>query len=125
MEKLLDSEDLINKEHVLLQDLINACYFSGAFKETLKYLSDGIGFGIDLGRFTFWSDLDEHDKTFYEGEFKGIEIELGSESEIIDYEILYYYLTVAAKRCIQKSPQYREEFEKYLENMRINLKIEK
>ena len=124
MEKLLDSADLISTEHLLVQDLINACYFSGAFKDTVKYLSTGIGFGIDLGRFTFWSDLDEYDKkTFYEQEFSGIEIELGSETEILEYQILYYYLKVAAMRYIRKYPQYEQEFEMYFENMKKNLDI--
>lgn len=123
MEKLLDSTDLISIEHSPVQDLINACYFLGSFKEAVKYLSTGIGFGIDLGGFTFWSDLDEYDKTFYEEEFNGIEIELGGESVILDYELLYYYLKVAAMKYIRKNPQYEQEFEMYFENMKKNLDI--
>jgi len=123
VEKLLDTNDLINLEHSPVHDLINACYLMGSFKNAVKYLSSKVGFGIDMGGFTFWSDLDEYDKTFYEEEFTGIEIELGSESVILDYEIMYYYLKLAAMRYVRKNPQYEQEFERYFEDMRENLDI--
>lgn len=110
MKNLLDSTDLVNIEHSPIHHLINACYHQGSFKKAVKYLSTKVGFGIDLGDFTFWNDLDEYDKALYEDEFNGIHIELGSESVILDYEIFYYYLELAAKRYIEKNRRMNKIF---------------
>jgi len=48
VEKLLDTNDLINLEHSPVHDLINACYLMGSFKNAVKYLSTKVGFGIDM-----------------------------------------------------------------------------
>ncbi|MEK4058435.1 MULTISPECIES: ribonuclease toxin immunity protein CdiI [Paenibacillus] len=123
MKNLLDSTDLVNIEHSPIHHLINACYHQGSFKKAVKYLSTKVGFGIDLGDFTFWNDLDEYDKALYEDEFNGIHIELGSESVILDYEIFYYYLELAAKRYIEKKQEDEQDFQEYFENMKKILNI--
>ncbi|WP_223556310.1 ribonuclease toxin immunity protein CdiI [Lysinibacillus sphaericus] len=125
MEKLLNSNELISIEHSPVKDLINACYVAGVFKDAVKYLSNKVGFGIDIGGFTFWSDLDEYDKTFYEDEFNGIEIELGTQSVILSYELLYYYLKIAGERYIEKNPQNEKEFELYFSNIKRNMEMRK
>jgi len=124
MKKLLESSDLISLEHLPVQDLINFCYTYGVFKRAVECSSTGIGFGTDFGGFTFWSDLDEYDKTFYEEEFIGIEIECGDNSVIIYYDILFHYLKLAVKRYIEQNPHDEQEVEKYLEDMKRNLNIE-
>lgn len=123
MDKLLDSNDLISIEHSLVEDLINACYVVGSFKDATRCLSNRIGFGIDFGGFTFWSDLDEYDKTLYEEKFNGIEIELGNESIILSYKLLYHYFKIAGEKYIEKNPQYDQEIEMYLDNMRKNIDV--
>ncbi|GEC90509.1 hypothetical protein BBR01nite_28400 [Brevibacillus brevis] len=77
-----------------------------------------------MGGFTFWSDLDGFDQSFYEEEFIGIEVEFGSETIIVAYEIVYDYFRIAAKRYVEKRPRDRKELELYLEEMRKNLNIE-
>ncbi|APB74858.1 MULTISPECIES: ribonuclease toxin immunity protein CdiI [Paenibacillus] len=124
MKNILNSEDLISIEHLPLEGLVNFCYLSNSFKDAMKYLSREVGFGTDFGGFTFWSDLDESDKSLYHEEFKGIEIEYGDDSIIIAYENLYYYFKLAAKRYIEKNPQDEQEIEKYLKEMRSNLNVE-
>ncbi|NRS51046.1 ribonuclease toxin immunity protein CdiI [Brevibacillus sp. HB2.2] len=124
MEMLLHSDDLFQTKHVPVQDLVNVCYLIGSFKNAVKYISTGIGFGTDMGGFTFWSDLDGFDQSFYEEEFIGIEVEFGSETIIVTYEILYDYFRIAAKRYVEKRPHDRKELERYFEDMRKNLNIE-
>ncbi|KGR83945.1 hypothetical protein [Lysinibacillus odysseyi] len=112
MDKVLDANDLISLEHSLVENLINAYYFVGAFKDAARCLSNKIGFGIDFGGFTFWSDLDKYDKSLYKEKFDDIEIEFGNESII---------LSIAGERYIEKNPQYEQEIEMYLDNIRNNI----
>lgn len=121
MDKVLDANDLISLEHSLVENLINAYYVVGAFKDAARCLSNKIGFGIDFGGFTFWSDLDKYDKSLYKEKFDDIEIELGNESIILSYELLYHYFKIAGERYIEKNPQYEQEIEMYLDNMRNNI----
>lgn len=117
MNKLLDATDLINNEHSPVHNLINVCYLLGSFTDAVKYLSTRVGFGIDMGGFSFWNDLDEYDKTLFEKEFNGVLVELGDESIILDYETLYYYLKIAADRFIQKNQGFEQDLNAYFENM--------
>ena len=122
--EILDSIDLISVEHLPIQDLLNFLYSSKKLIIALKYLSKHIGYGTDFGGLTFWSDLDEYDKThFYEQEFEGIEIEYMDETINVNYEILYYYLKIVVERYIEENPQEQHEIEICLKNMKENLNI--
>lgn len=124
MSKILDSIDLITVQHLPIQNLLNALYSSKKLISALKYLSKHIGYGTDFGGFTFWSDLDEYDKThFYEQEFDGIEIEYMNQTINMSYEILYHYLKIVVERYIKENPQEQHEIEICLRNMKENLNI--
>jgi hypothetical protein len=124
MNKILGSIDLISVEHLPIQNLLNLLYSSKNLIIALKYLSKHIGYGTDLGGFTFWSDLDEYDKThFYEQEFDGIEIEYMDETINVNYEILYHYLKIVVERYIEENPQEQREIEICLKSMKENLNI--
>ena len=61
---------------------------SKLFKEVMKYLSREINFETKFDRFTFWSDLDECNKSLYQEEFSGVKEAYGDEKHVFELKII-------------------------------------
>lgn len=78
MFELINANDLITPEHLPIKNLLESSLMSNCFKWVLENLSDGNGCGLDYsGGFTFWSDLDDYDKTFTKKSSQGLKWTIG------------------------------------------------
>ncbi|MDM5154734.1 ribonuclease toxin immunity protein CdiI [Bacillus sp. DX1.1] len=119
MFELINANDLITPEHLPIKNLLESSLMSNCFKWVLENLSDGNGCGLDYsGGFTFWSDLDDYDKTFYEEEFTGVEVDYRDSQVVIDYETIYKYFQIAVSNYLKTSPNEKEEFYQLLSKMK-------
>lgn len=70
------------------------------------------------GGFTFWSDLDDYDKAFYEEEFTGVEVDYRDSQVVIDYETIYKYFQIAVSNYLKTSPNEKEGVYQLLSKMK-------
>ncbi|PED07412.1 ribonuclease toxin immunity protein CdiI [Bacillus pseudomycoides] len=119
MIELINANNLIITEHLPIKNLLESSLMSNCFKWVLENLSDGNGCELDYsGGFTFWSDLDDYDKTFYEEEFTGVEVDYRDSQVVIDYETIYKYFQIAVSNYLKTYPNEKEEFYQLLSKMK-------
>ncbi|PDY46802.1 ribonuclease toxin immunity protein CdiI [Bacillus pseudomycoides] len=119
MIELINANNLIITEHLPIKNLLESSLMSNCFKWVLENLSDGNGCELDyFGGFTFWSDLDDYDKTFYEEEFTGVEVDYRDSQVVIDYETIYKYFQIAVSNYLKTYPNEKEEFYQLLSKMK-------
>ncbi len=121
-KKIADT-DLLSTKHRPVAEVIN-CIRDDRFVNNLKQVSEGIGFGVEIGACLFPSDLDEYDIAKGFGFEGGIEFGTHFGEEIvIDYETAYYYFEKACIRYCEVFPNDTKQIYKYLENYKDKYKI--
>lgn len=124
MIKLLDENiELLKKDHLIVKDMFNSYWITRDFTKVLYLLSEGIGYGGDQIGFTFWNDLDEYSKTFYNKEFNGVEIYYIDDELIIDYESLFYYIKIAVDNYLNVYPDDKNKINNMLYKIKDRFKI--
>lgn len=114
MKNLILDAELKDKTHTTIQKALSHFYNTNDFKKVLHYLSKKTGYGDSHVGFTFWSDLDDYNRTFFDEKFDGIGVDYIDDRMIIDYESFYYYLDVACRRYLTFHPEDQGEIEDLL-----------
>jgi hypothetical protein len=114
---VLKEEDMLQEDHFPVIALINeAC--NANLLEFIRNLCEEVGSGYNFTNCTFWSELDDYDKTSipkYDGLF--VETEDG-EKVTISLEIMQKYLKLAVNRIIPTTD--REELYSLIESLGKN-----
>lgn len=99
---LVEENELIEKRHITIIDVINDIYNTNNFIWLLECLSENHGLGSDQFTITFWNDLDDYDKSFYEKPFTGVELRYLSDEDHFTLEEFYFYIELAVKNFLKK-----------------------
>jgi len=109
MYKILNENNTRNGEDSILINALNHYYNHGIFKKVIGYLSGKTGFSDSHVIFTFWGDLDDYDKTFYDVPFDGIEVDYLDDIKKYNLHDVYHYVNLAAQRYIEMNPNDKDE----------------
>lgn len=120
----MNKENLKNKKiYEVLKNICSHYCSSKEIKEVIYYLIDGVGYGSEYTGFTFWSDLDEYDKSFYDTPFRGLELNYLDDTVVVDFHTLYYYIEEKMNNCLNFKSEEKKEILKKLKTT-FNNKIE-
>lgn len=106
---LIEENELIDSSHNCIINVINHFYSINEFIWVLECLSQKHGCGTEWAGITFWDDLDEYDKSFYENKFDGVELYYFSDEEIFTLEEFYFYIQLRANKIIENSKDENEK----------------
>lgn len=114
--RILEKDLLIN-EHFPVKAFFNAIS-NAKFIDVVKYMSLGIGYGINDTVCTFPGDLDPSDEIF-----EGVEFSLINEAIVVEYRTFYHYLKLACQEYLRDFPQEKSIINEYLDKIasRYNL----
>ncbi len=125
-ERLLTDDDLLDETHYFVIWILNGGSNSFNFICMLENFINEIGFGVNVGVCTFYSELDDYDKLDTD-EYIGLEFFVyASHAEIIiSYEELYHYLCLMSKKYIERYPTSEEIVNGLLQKFYITFKLSK
>lgn len=117
MDNRLYKDDLLDESHYPVLVVMNMVRDNN-FQNIARVISEGVGFGEDIGACTFPGDLDDYDIANGEG-FEGVEFALYSGEEIVlDYKTFHHYFKLICEKHMEKYPTSKNMIYKYLENYR-------
>lgn len=121
MDNYLITEDvLLEKQHITIINVLNHFYNTNKFIWMLECLSQKHGCGSEYIGITFWDDLDEYDKSLYQGEFKGVELYYISDEENYKLEEFYFYIKIGVKNF--KDTLAEENEKNYIDELLLKIK---
>lgn len=126
MMSVIFDYDSLCKEHSIVLGVLNSFYKQNSFLDLLGEISKGRGFGNDVFLITFWDDLCEYDKTFYDRKFEGVEFSYMDDECIISIEDFIYYLNIATGNYIklQNSDLKKEKAQIFLNKIKERYDVE-
>ena len=117
MEWRIKDEDMLRESDRPAVTVLNTIT-DDFFVKAIESVSNGIGFGVNMGACSFWEDLDEYERT-YIPYFDGVLFGLHDDEEtVLSFEEFYYYLKIVCEEYCDEYPEERAKVMELLETYR-------